>query len=134
MPPPNKSSEFAFGILATAAAGTVLATAVGNAEGITDITSLTANLIQVGAPCAVGSAVAQLFPSRLDPTNPAGGLLEKPDFKRALLGGTATAAVLIGAGALPPQFDLQLASFVLLASAAVLFGDIALRWKYSSPQ
>lgn len=121
-------TPYASGVLVTGIAGAVLATVAGDATGALNFTSLGANLVQVGAPAMAGSLLTQLvFP--LNPENST-GIVEAGDAKRALFGGTATAGVLIAAGALPAQFDMQLVSFILLASGAVFAGDFYIRNKY----
>jgi hypothetical protein len=119
---------YASGAIAAGVVGTFGATLVGSAEGITNIASLAANFIQVGAPCMAGSAISQMImpvePDKYEPTK------EKVthDAQAALVGGAATAAVLIISGALPAVFDSQLVSFVLLASMAVYAGEFVVRY------
>lgn len=125
---PTAQSIYASGAIVAGIVGTVGATLVGSAEGITNIASLAANFIQVGAPCMAGSAIAQLVmpvdPGKFEPTKDK----VKHDAQAALVGGAATAAVLIISGALPATFDSQLVSFILLASVAVYAGEFAVRY------
>lgn len=77
-----------------------------------------ANIIQFGAPVAVGAAAANIYPGNL------GADKKLSDyFTRGLVAGGVAAGVLIGAGALPLTLDLQTLSLVGLAGVSVIAGE-----------
>lgn len=124
---PDGQKGYATGAIVAGLVGTFGATLVGSAEGITNISSLTANFVQVGAPCMAGFAISQLvMPVDKEPADTKGRL--QYEAKAGLIGGAGTAAVLIIAGALPATFDMQLVSFVVLAGVAVFAGEYAVRY------
>ena len=76
------------------------------------------NIIQVGAPIAIGGAVANLgfVPGPHTPT----ALVQK-----GLIAGAVGAGVLMAAGALPVAFDVPTLGFVGLVGASVIVGEMA---------
>ena len=76
------------------------------------------NIIQVGAPIAIGGAVANIgfVPGPHSPPV----LLQK-----GLIAGSVGAGVLMAAGALPVAFDAPLLGFVGLVGASVIIGEMA---------
>lgn len=81
------------------------------------------NIIQVGAPILIGSAVAQLL---ITPKLKRDGKQEKYYYWLQLgaIGGVAGAAALMAAGALPVQFDAATLGFIGLVGSSVAIGGI----------
>lgn len=84
------------------------------------ITSFATNIVQFGAPVALGTNVANLFPGiSLKPTN-----RKITDYVyRGVVAGGVAAGVLMAAGVLPLQFDVQLLSLVGLGAVSCIAGD-----------
>jgi len=83
--------------------------------------SMTEDLLQVGAPIAMGGLVANVF----YPPSFAGDGPKSPTYyaTRALVGGVAGTAVLMIAGVMPVMFDIQTLSFVGLVGGSVVLGE-----------
>ena len=116
------SSKTAHSVLLAVGSTSLVQTLVASEAGGLSAEALMQSIVQIGGPTAIGSLVAHMVPGlKVKTTHDL--RLEKLAMRGAVAGGVAV-GVLILAGALPPQVDMQLLALAGLVGVGTAIGDI----------